>query len=475
MDDKNLFLQSKQNNPPLDMSIGALDWTENESFTLSGFRSIEIPYKTTKNFYSVYKLKKSLFEEKEGNSERIVNFSYSNLVFYKNKNNEIQKLIVTYSPDLGCIEDLTYFKTAKRMHLNRLDKAFFGHIEIKDWDHNVLKVLRVDGGKVTQRYNVYKKGSTAKANSIRFRSSSVNCRTECVPKYGMICVSLPERIDGEEECFMREIGQDCVEICEETNDPDPNLPLPEGGTNPNNPSYTYEQVKNRILEIFNPCENMGQNTQSFTKFVNVIQNMLNGEVGTISACFTDKMLSIISGGMSGSKITLCMDASITQAGYIPTANKFVFRDELNIASGNIFHELFHVTQNQVYPGGIAQYHKQAGFGEIEFEIYLLLDIFRKLGGANDFVAIQDDSVKSYQKFLNELVTDVNNNKNLNDVKTYFNNPFLANSDQDIDEMGYKHFYQRFTQKHTQYNTYIFLGLHPKTTQRLLNEVNCLTP
>jgi len=342
------------------------------------------------------------------------------------------------------------------MTLNKIDPNFNGYIEYKSLDNKVISVFYLEQGIVRTKYVINEPSSIASRST---SSTSQNCQTVCTPVYSTICVSAPERGDGGEICTLKQTGQNCKLVCTDTN-PDPNNPNP-GGTDPSQQTYPTVKIKEFITKVFKPCDNFKENTVLGQKFESEISLLLNGDSGVAFICFTEKMLQFLSTNSEASKISICIDETARQANYSPVTKKIGFRDEFNIDSRNIFHELFHAVQDRIYPNGIAQYGTQ-GLAEIEFETFLFIDLVSNLGSVPGSAVYDTDG--KYNQFLSGLTTDNNGNRNLYNAKNYFN------SDSPTSQ-SYNTFKEKFKQRYTDYNK-PSTNLGPAALKYFLNNFNC---
>ncbi|MEN5231907.1 hypothetical protein [Sphingobacterium faecium] len=436
---------------------GELFWSGKSEYRIKSIQGLEVPYFTKRNTINLYNLRKSFYEETARDKEQRVNFSYTNMLFSKvSDDSNLQAIFVTYIPDIGVIKNLDYFKTGSRMTLNSIDHNFNGYIEYKSLDNQVLAVFYLEQGKVRTKYSVDDQPTIAQRGA---NSTSLTCQTVCTPVYGTICVTAPERGDGGEICTLKVVGQSCKQVCTGT-DPNPEYPNP-GGQAPGQQTYPTAKVKDFIVKVFEPCDDFKENTALGQKFESEMTDLLSGNSGESFVCFTEKMLEFLSTNDAGLKISLCLNATANQATYNPITKKLGFKDEINIDSRNIFHELFHAVQDRIYPNGISQY-LSVGKAEIEFETHLFIDLVGRLV-SNPPIALYDTE-DNYKNFLNGLTTDNNGNRNLYNARNYFN------SDSPISQ-SYNTYKAKFKERYSAYNS-PNSNLAPLAITHFLNNFNC---
>lgn len=441
------------------LANGELNWNAKLDYTLEGQQNLEVPFFTKRNTVTLYNFRNLMYDETESDRTLRASYSYTNIVFNRSKlTDSVHAILVTYIPDRGAIEDLKYYKTGKRMTLNNLDTEFSGYIEYRTLRNEVTSVFYIERSVLRKRYSI--KSTGVSMRSVASRSQT--CRTECTPIYQMVCVSAPERGDGGEVCTQKYVGENCVQVC--TEDPiDPENPNP-GGQTPNQPGYPITQMKQLISNVFIPCPEMAEGTEARVTLENELMDLLSGNSGESYACFTEKMLQYLSNqaSTSGTKLSLCLDAGVPQAGYNPVTKALSFNNNLNIRSTNIFHEIFHAAQDRIYQNGITQYLGNQGKAEIEFETHLFIDIVGRL--SSEPPAALNDTNNEYRNFLNGLTTDNNGNRNLYNAKNYF-------TDVTGQTQSYVNFKNKFKEKYPSYSTPNY-NLGPKAIQYFLNNFNC---
>lgn len=355
---------------------GELNWNNERNFTFKDKLVKEIPFKVSKGLINLYEYIPTVFKDSEGDKKLRLNYSYTNLIVSRNKNSQVMEgYFITYIPQRFCIENLKYFKTGKRMTLNSIDENFTGYIEYKSIDNKVLQVLYIFEGKLVKINKMQADISLVQnKSSITQNTLTSNCRTVCTPKYGRVCVSMPEYDDGE-SCSTVVIGQDCQTICDST-DPDPEIPTPGGGGSSSGSATGAEFA----AEIFNECSNVSKSSEAYQAVVQNLDYLLNENGGHGGfACYTRAMLNFLKTKTNqNGKINLCLDASKTTATYFSGDKSIKFNGAGAISMYTLFHELFHAAQDQIYVGGITQFNDQAhqreGFTSIELEAYVFGDL-----------------------------------------------------------------------------------------------------
>ncbi|MDD4591110.1 MAG: hypothetical protein PHG06_11890 [Parabacteroides sp.] len=97
--------------------------------------------------------------------------------------------------------------------------------------------------------------------------------------------------------------------------------------------------------------------------------------------------------------------AVNPANYNPYNKSIKFRDYNSITTESIKEELFHAWQDAYYPGGIAQYGKDAqgnklpGYVNVEFEAKVFKDLIMTFGGYSAFLKYDTpEEIEIYEEY-----------------------------------------------------------------------------
>lgn len=449
-------------------ATGLVHWNGAKVYEMEMYDVVEAPFLSQNNFISLYSFGLGdNFLPIDRQTQRAAQ-SYTSILIYESTQNNVKDLaFVTYIPDLEYLELYNFEIENSRLNNVQMNK-FSGYLEYKNFDQEVLFVLRLDDGEVIKRHHIIANNNRLNHSKMSLTASETgeeglyqhtnsSCQTVCTPIYQTICVDPPEGMGGEPICVTQQIGENCHEVCDGGGGPgDP--PNPGGGGETNNPnSVTLTETKALINNVFERCPSMADGTEHYNIFENSMLELMNrAHVG----CYAQYMFTYLS-NPDGSKIILCMDNSIAGAHYNAANKSMKFSSELYLDQFTILHETIHAVQDKVYPGGSGQYGYSAGKADIEFETFLFIDMLRRFEGyAPD--AFRPDSANLYRSFLNGLIED-----NLNSAKMYFNNPTVNTAPE------YVNYFNLFRAYRTGYGDGI--GLNPMVITHLLNMSPCVDP
>lgn len=171
----------------------------------------------------------------------VVLASFQRLVIYKNRKGQIGQRLLTYIPDKHYVRQHGYEASANS--LQKLDPNFFGYIEYKNWNGDIVSVLRIENGKAIRRYKITK---ASKEQALTTQRMSIGakgkvavggvttsltveiCQVEWIPIYDTVCEvnddgNPNDDVLNEIECTYQQVGEYAAVVCttEEIPDPDP--------------------------------------------------------------------------------------------------------------------------------------------------------------------------------------------------------------------------------------------------------------
>ena len=321
-------------------------------------------------------------------------------------------------------------------------------------------IARYSLSKLNMQKNMLRGNALSQSAVPTTASITQNCQTICTPIYGLVCVSIPESLEGE-HCSLKVIGQNCEQVCVDVTPPD--HPSPGGGNNNPGPIISAAQLNTYMEQIFEKCTDMQAGSENYDKLIDEVQALLSHPG---YACFTEKMLNFLGSRSGEGKIKLCLDESINGAVYDAQNKSFKFKNNFLIHRQFFIHELIHACQDKIYPNGITQYKMHQGKLEIEFETQLFLDLMENIASEVPVASLSKD----YREFLIGLTTDNADNRNLFNARNYFSSPTVRSNPE------YLKYKEEFRQYKPQYNpnpeNYINYKIEPLLIKYFLENSNC---
>lgn len=399
--------------------VGTLLWNKANEYSYGSANVVEVPYAKKRKTVFLYNFVGNA--DPDSPQELRAEHSYTNLMVYRKEDGSVEKFFVTYIPDKNSIG------LDNNSKISGLNEHFNGFVEYRDWDQNLLFLINVKNGLLYRKFALNAGGSESTLkSSVDIIATASSCTNVCIPVYQVICAGPIEstRTASTETCTVRQIGQNCVQVCSDNPSPnDPPFPPPPGtGGEPNN-NGNIQQTFNEIFDIPNSCPNAsaqaGALATAFAEMTNPAW------FNRYSRCMTMKIINAIRTSNPAERIKICMDANVPQASYRANERTIRFNNATNINADNLLHELFHVLQDKKYLNGIHQYQdpianpQLRGYSDIEFERNFFQDL---MNAATNFNLPSASSSPQYENFIKGLTQG----GNLNNAKNYISGgSFLA--------------------------------------------------
>jgi|GEM_PF-1320160 len=397
--------------------VGTLLWNKANEYSYGSANVVEVPYAKKRKTVFLYNFAGNA--NPDSPQELRAEHSYTNLMVYKNADGRIEKFFVTYIPD----ENSIGFDNSGK--ISGLNEHFNGFVEYRDWDQNPLFLIRVKNGLLYRKFglNTGVAGDSMKS-PVGAMATAANCTTVCIPVYQVICAGPIESTGaGQEVCSVTQTGQNCVQVCSDSPNPnDPPFPPTPGGSGAND-NGNIQQSFSEIFDIPNFCQNASAQASALaTAFAEMTNSVW---FNRYSRCMTMKIINAMRTSNPAERIKICIDAGTPQASYRANENTIRFNNAMNITADNLLHELFHALQNKKYLNGIHQYQdpianpQLTGYSDIEFEQFFFQDL---VNAATNFNLPTASSTPQYKSFLQGLTQG----GNLNNAKNYISGGnFLA--------------------------------------------------
>lgn len=231
------------------MVTGVAFWKKANSYRMGLHDVIEVPFLSRSNYVFLYGFGLEDSFRPIDEQQARVQASYTSLLVYRKNDQSVDKAFVTYIPDYEYLRNKN--SATDRITQDNLPADFSGYLEYRNWEQDVLFVLRVDGGEAVRRYqlraissnSIQKYSSldsqTGPNGNVAATGATTNCQTVCTPIYQTICVDPPEGPGGGNQspyCTTTQVGENCTQVCDDDEDPSTDPPNPGGGgENPDGP------------------------------------------------------------------------------------------------------------------------------------------------------------------------------------------------------------------------------------------------
>lgn len=396
-------------------------WKKAIEYDLRSYGVVEVPFLENNKRVTLYDF--ATPERNRDYDKLRTEASFTNLLIYRNLTGDESKAFVTYIPDKSYVQ--SFGSSARHSTLKNIDKNFYGYIEYKNWEGDVLFVLRIQAGSVINRFRIGN-SSDSKLSAMKASngaSSTTSCRTVCTPIYETICAGPTEGI-GEEQCVSHQIGENCYTVCDDGGggETDPPTP-PDGGGQPgHNDNPQVQETVNRIFDMANVCDAFKPYISKLVEEVGALTSTSYGQ--NYTRCFNLAVLKSLESDDPAKRIKICIDStSNPNARYNSGSKSLTFGTVYTLDARVIQEELFHALQDRVHPGGTSKYAQPsnglAGLSDIEFEYAFYRDLIIRMDGQIPFASDSD----SYKTFMDELTRNGTTFPELIDVTQYFGNKY----------------------------------------------------
>jgi hypothetical protein len=215
-------------------------WSKAMQVSRRGENFVEVPVSVKRKKVVLYGISTDSLNKAQ--CELVSNFVVQRILFFRDKNGEIQERILTYVPEMAYA-----IRRKSEIHLNSIKKLqsnFSGFIEYKTVDNKVTKILQIKSGKIVKIARPAVNNTTGKTNA-GGAARTTACYQLCSPIYDEECTTTMEEDIPVITCRTVKVGETCIYWCDDPEDPDPDPdPDPEPDPDPNpdcsDPSYITE-------------------------------------------------------------------------------------------------------------------------------------------------------------------------------------------------------------------------------------------
>lgn len=147
----------------------SIQWNKGYSAQTSLYDFVEVPINMEGKMMPTFLVTKDPTAKPVLDLE-VMNASLNRLIIYKDPAGNTNQRLITYVPDRS------YLDKAKgdisKNNIDNIDKDFFGYLQYKDWEGNVLWILRIENGMPIRKIDVSGAMSPADAVKISSRNRS---------------------------------------------------------------------------------------------------------------------------------------------------------------------------------------------------------------------------------------------------------------------------------------------------------------